>query len=61
MTPEFEELDGADELDRWAIPLFEKPPIAEPAPATEADFPLRIEAMPDEGYHPQLHFFRNAG
>ena len=58
MTPE--ELPVDDEMDRWAIPLFEAPPV-ERVPVTEEDFPLRIESMPEEGFHPQLRFFRDAG
>lgn len=58
MTPE--ELPVDEEMDRWAIPLFEAPPV-ECEPVTEEDFPLRIDAMPVEGFHPQLRFFRNAG
>ncbi|GEM_PF-3928274 len=58
MTPE--ELPEAGEMDRWAIPLFETPPV-ELVPVTEEDFPLRLDAMPEEGFHPQLHFYREAG
>lgn len=57
MTPESTD---EQELDRWAIPLFEAAP-AEPVPVTEEDYPLRLDAMPEEGFHPQLRFFREAG
>ena len=63
MTPD--ELDAlADEppMDRWAIPLFEAPAaLPLPTPVTEEDYPLRLESMPEEGFHPKLRFFRDAG
>ena len=58
MTPE--ELTDADGMDRWAIPLFEDAP-RDHVPVTEDDYPLRIESMPEEGFHPSLRFYRDAG
>ena len=61
MNPETDEPTGdRTALDRWAIPLFEAAP-PEPAPVTEDDYPLRLDSMPVEGFHPKLRFFRDAG
>jgi hypothetical protein len=61
MTPEEPEpTDERPAMDRWAIPLFEAAP-AEPVPVTEEDYPLRLDAMPLEGFHPKLRYFRDAG
>ena len=61
MNPEpADETDTPTEMDRWAIPLFEAAP-PEQVPVTEEDYPLRLESMPEEGFHPQLRFFRAAG
>ncbi len=61
MTPEpTEEPDPDSQMDRWAIRLYEDA-FDEPVPVTEEDFPLRLESMPLEGFHPQLRIFRNAG
>ena len=58
MTPD-EPADAPPDLDRWAIPLYE--PVAPPAevPIGEDDYPLRLESMPEEGFHPKLRFFRD--
>ena len=60
MTPEEPDPTDAPSLDRWSVPLFDAEPV-EPMPVTEEEYPLRIDAMPAEGFHPKLHFFRNAG
>jgi len=55
--------ESADErtaMDRWAVPLFEAA-APESVAVTEDDYPLRIDSMPEEGFHPQLHVFRQAG
>ena len=59
-TEPADESEAPADLDRWAIPLFETAPV-EQVPVTEEDFPLRLESMPEEGFHPQLRFFRAAG
>jgi len=59
-TEESEPTDDEPPMDRWAIPLFEAAP-SEPVPITEDDYPLRLDAMPVEGFHPKLRFYRDAG
>ena len=60
MTPEAVEPTDTPAMDRWSIPLFDVP-AQESVPVTEEDYPLRIDAMPVEGFHPKLRFFRDAG
>ena len=55
-----EPVDDRTAMDRWAVPLFEAVAVSS-TPVTEEDYPLRINAMPEEGFHPQLHVFRKAG
>ena len=61
MTPEpLEQPEPDSHMDRWAIRLYEDA-SDESVAVTEEDFPLRLESMPLEGFHPQLRIFRNAG
>ena len=61
MTPEpLEQPDPDSQMDRWAIRLYEDA-FKESVAITEEDFPLRLESMPLEGFHPELRTFRNAG